>query len=274
MQLPARLALSLGMIAATACQRLDVEGGEGSVSVTAGDASSSGGETGPNTDSDASASASDADTSGDGGMTELDCDPVLQSGCSEDQKCTVVLQAGDPTYTCVIDDEDLDPFGSCTPALGTGVDGCPAGYACLSPEDGDGICTPLCLKSSDCPSGVCLAEDQHAIQYCAQECSPFNGDCIPPLSCRRTEDRFACSFPHADDVGGQAEPCTSKGDAGCGQGYVCLPGALVPECVADNCCTSVCDLDADSCVAPATCNTLFEAPAPGSEFIGACFVPS
>ena len=265
-------ALASLLLLSGACQRLDVSGDD--TLGSAGDDSSTSFGGGSNVDAtgnDANDS-NEADSSGGGPM--LDCDPVQQTGCSDGEKCTVVLQAGEPSFTCVADTADLDPLGSCTPALGTGVDGCPGGYACLGPEDADGVCVPLCLSSNDCADGVCLAESQHAIQFCAQECSPFEGGCISPLSCRRSEDRFACSFPQLDDVGGQAEPCTAKNDAGCGEGYVCLPGALVPECSGDSCCTAVCDIDADSCDAPSTCNTLFEAPAPGSESIVACFVPS
>lgn len=209
-----------------------------------------------------------------GGPTVLECDPIGQSGCNGTEKCTVVLQAGEPAYVCVSDEETNDPLASCQAALDTGTDGCPAGYACLADETEIGLCAPLCLDNGDCVDGVCLPDLEHDIPYCADECSPFEGGCATPLQCRRLDDRFACSFVRPNDVGGQGDPCTQQEDAGCAEGFVCIAGALVPGCSSDSCCSVVCDVNADTCDSPATCVPLFEAPAPGAESIGGCLVPS
>lgn len=258
-------------IALLGCQRLDVQSNdEGPQPSGTGDGSSSSAEDSDPSDSDPTDDP-DPDT---GGPIVMDCDPVAQSGCSGTDKCTVVVQADEVGYVCVNDDGNLDPLDDCQPALGSGIDGCPAGHACLADESGSGLCIPLCLDSGDCTDAVCVPELEHDIPYCAADCSPFEGGCNSPLQCRRLNEQFACTFVRPDDVGGQGEPCTPQQDAGCGEGYVCLPGALVPMCASDNCCTTVCDVNVDTCDSPSTCTNLFDAPAPGSESIGACLVPS
>lgn len=211
----------------------------------------------------------------DDGDPTLDCDPVTQSGCNPDEKCTVTEAAGEITYTCVSDIENLDPFSACTPALGTGMDGCPAGYACLADDAGNALCVPLCLDNADCDDGLCLFPLTVQAPFCGAVCSPFETSCPSPLQCRRKSDQFACSFASTTDTGVQGDSCGISNDGGCSEGFVCLPGELVPGCTSANCCTNVCDLEVDgTCESPAICATLFEAPAPGSEGIGACFVPS
>ncbi len=261
---------SLLLLLALGCQRLDVESSD--EGPTPGDTTgSTSGESEGSSASDESDEGTDPET---GGSVTFDCDPIAQTGCNPDEKCTVVLQAGDVNYTCVADDISLEPLGDCESALETGTDGCPAGYACLDDENDQGLCVPLCLDSGDCDNAVCLPELEHGIPYCAAECSPFEGGCAAPLQCRRLNDQFACSFARPDDVGGQGEPCTTQEDAGCGEGFVCLPGGLVPSCSSDNCCSTVCDVLNGECESPSTCVPLFDSPAPGSESIGACFVPS
>jgi hypothetical protein len=88
-------------------------------------------------------------------------------------------------------------------------------------------------------------------------------------------DRFVCEFGRNGDTGGQGDPCSITTDDGCAEGFVCLPGELVPGCSEGGCCTNVCDTSSGSgCDSPAICAQIFESPAPGNETIGACFVPA
>lgn len=268
-----RIASTL-LLLALACQRLDVDASDEGPSPSDTGTGSSGTPDDETDETDSDSDPTDDSDPDTGGPIPLDCDPVAQTGCNGTEKCTVVLQAGEVGYACVSDDGSADPYGDCQSALGSGIDGCPAGYACLDDEAESGLCVPLCLDSSDCTDAVCVPELEYAIPYCANECSPFEGGCDSPLQCRRLNDRFACTFVRPDDTGGQGEPCTPQEDAGCAEGFVCLPGALVPTCASDNCCSVVCDTNADNCDAPSTCTPLFDAPAPGAEAIGACLVPS
>lgn len=203
------------------------------------------------------------------------CDPVAQSGCEMDEKCTAIVSGEAVVYACVADPGGLDPSSSCATSHDDGIDGCPAGYACLADDADNGLCAALCETGSDCAQGECVAAPESDIPYCADDCTPFGSICPAPLQCRRNDDRFSCSFAGMADIGGPGDPCVLENDAGCAAGLVCIPGALVPECVTDNCCVQVCDLnDVDTCPTPSTCNPVIEGPAPGFEDIGACFVPA
>lgn len=248
------------------CQRLEIADDDGGV-LSFGSSSSE-------SSSSAIADSSESEDSNDTTVPGFDCDPVLQTGCNGDEKCTAVVASGAVSYVCTTDPGNLDPFDGCEASIGTGVDGCPVGFACIADELDAGLCVPLCLDTNDCDEAVCINEPLHNIPFCATECSPFEGGCISPTQCRRGDDRFACTFPHADDVGGQGEPCNTASDAGCGEGYVCVAGGLIPDCTTDNCCTTVCDVTEDTCDSPSTCTPIFPSPAPGSESIGACLVPS
>ncbi|HET6584565.1 MAG TPA: hypothetical protein VFG69_13980 [Nannocystaceae bacterium] len=275
---PARCGVLFAVLAA-ACQRVPGSDEFGNLdSNDDGNPTSSTSDTGNVDDSNDDADGSDGDDDSPGtddGNPTLDCDPVAQSGCNPDEKCTVTESAGEITYTCVADVENLDPFSPCTQSLGTGMDGCPRGYACLADDGDNGICVQLCLDNGDCDDALCLVPLTVQAPYCGATCSPFETPCPSPLQCRRKADQFACSFASTTDTGVQNEDCNLLNDGGCSEGFVCLPGDLVPGCSTTNCCTNVCDLTGDgSCDSPTICESIFEAPAPGSEGIGACFVPS
>jgi hypothetical protein len=262
-----RLALS-SVLAASACQQLQVPGDSGD------------GGDGPSSSSDEGGTffTSSADSSGGvgsegGGMSE--CDPVAQLGCIAGEKCTAVLVGNTVAYACVADSPAHEPNAPCTASPNTGVDGCPDGYACIADEVDSALCVELCLADADCGGGLCVDGLVAPIPYCAGACSPFENMCATPLQCRASADRFTCRFAHETDVGGQGDPCSVPDDVGCGEGFVCIPGELVPGCVDPACCTTLCDVnDGIGCDAPAGCQSIFGAPAPGYEDVGACFVPA
>jgi hypothetical protein len=262
---------SLALLAALACQRLELGDDDGALTLqggsgTSGGSSSTGGETG------ADSSEAEDDDSNDSSTPSFDCDPVLQTGCNPEEKCAAVVASGDVAYVCATDPGELDPLESCEAAIGSGVDGCPAGNVCIADEFDAGLCVPLCLNSNDCSTAICVDEPLHHIPYCAEECSPFEGSCPQPLQCRRDDDRFACEFSRSGDVGVQNEQCSTMNDSGCAEGFVCVAGGLVPECTTDSCCTVVCDTQDDTCVSPSTCVPIFPGPAPGFENFGGCLV--
>lgn len=217
----------------------------------------------------------DEEDAADGTGGGAGCDPVSQADCAMDEKCTAILTGGAVQYACVADAGGLDPSSPCTPSHEDGIDGCPSAYACLADEADNGLCAALCEASGDCTQGDCIVAPESQIPYCANDCSPFGSGCSAPLQCRRNDDRFSCSFIGLDDIGGAGAPCVLADDGGCAPGLACIPGALVPDCVGDNCCVPLCDLSEDDpCATPSTCNAVLAGPAPGFEDIGACFVPS
>jgi len=209
----------------------------------------------------------------EGGGLEFGCNPVTNADCSEDEKCTAVLAGASLSYACVGETGTQGIGESCDISLDDGLDGCTVGTVCLGDEIG--TCRPLCNGDGDCTSAQCLEDPIHDVPHCAADCSPFEPSCGSGLQCRRQSDRYSCIDPLPGDVGGEGEPCELQSDAGCGEGLMCITGALVPSCTSSGCCVSLCDLDAlDPCNAPSTCNAALEAPAPGFESIGACFVPA
>lgn len=264
------------LLATTACQRIPDEGGP--ITSAGGGGGDTGGTFGPGTFGTADPTNNPADGSDvgdDEGGGEPPCDPVEQSGCNDAERCTVVgSDDGEPTFGCVSDSGALQPFDACT-ADAAGQDGCPAGHACVADIAGEGACMPLCATSNDCDLGSCTTSTFGVIPYCADDCSPFEPLCAAPTQCRRNGERFSCRVPQESDVGGAGSPCIQLDDGGCTSGLICVPGALVPDCTEQNCCAPLCDVDElGACASPATCSPALEAPAPGFESIGACFVPA
>lgn len=250
------------------CQRLpgDDEGDEG-------------GPLPPQQTSDGTFLPPDGDSEGadaaDGTEGTAVCDPVGQTGCQDGQKCTAIVSAGMVVYTCATASGGLGPGDPCAASPSDGIDGCPAGYACLADEAESGVCAPLCEGTSDCTEALCMPARETDIPYCADDCSPFAPSCAAPLQCRRNGNRFSCLFLGLSDVGGAGAACSVTDDNGCAPGLVCLPGALIPDCTTDNCCSPLCDTsEADPCISPAMCLPILDGAAPGFESIGACFVPA
>lgn len=254
-----------------ACQRLEEEGpsptslGDGG---TVGD-----GDTGMATTFMPIPMETDDGSDDDGGGTQA-CNPVLQTGCAAGEKCTATSDGNTASFLCVgAEGANLQPLDPCEPDTAGGEDACQAGAVCIGNEN-DGLCVPLCTADGDCGQGVCGEHPDNAIPYCADDCDPFESLCSGLMQCRRDDERFSCQFPREQDNGGPLAACDPNGDAGCSEGLVCISGALVPGCTEGNCCTAVCDTVDGGCTAPATCTSVFNAPAPGFETIGACFVPS
>ncbi len=211
---------------------------------------------------------------GDSGGQSV-CDPVDQTGCPSSEKCTAIISGGVVIYACVADPGGLEPTSSCQPSLADGIDSCPAAHACIPDEAGNALCAALCEDDGDCDQGQCIPSREDDVPYCADDCSPFEASCPAPLSCRRNGNRFSCQFLSESDTGAAGSACAIDDDSGCAPGLVCIPGALVPDCTTDNCCTTLCDVtDAMPCSSPSTCIPLLQGPAPGFEEIGACFVPA
>jgi len=210
--------------------------------------------------------------SDDGGV-EVGCDPITNVPCGGGEKCTVVLSGSAPSFACVGETGSAEVDQNCDMSLEDGLDGCVQGTVCLGDEVG--TCRPLCSSEADCTAAQCIEDPIHEVPHCASDCSPLEPTCPGLLQCRRQSDRYSCVDALPGDVGGAGEACELEGDAGCGEGLMCITGALVPGCAAPGCCVTLCDLDElDSCSAPATCTQALEAPAPGFETVGACFVPA
>lgn len=267
------LCFALVLVAPLGCQRVpggDEDDDASPDSMSAGNLDDEGGGGG----TFLSGNDSDGDPMEDDDQEPAECNVVTQTGCTGNEKCAVTSSGGSVDYRCVLDPALFDPLATCEPSLLDGADGCPAAYGCLG-EEGAGVCVGLCLVEADCAGGLCLQDPNDNVPHCATECDPFEPSCVNPLQCRRKEDRYACQFGEEADVGVEGAPCTFEGDSGCAAGFSCVNGALLPNCDGDRCCTPLCDLAAvDTCSAPTTCATAIDAPAPGFEEVGACYVPT
>jgi len=264
-----RLLLAASLASALACQQLPTED-----PTTTADAA---------TDTDGSDSEDPSAGSGptqDQSLPDYRCDPADLSTCGADEKCTALLQGSQQNlYDCVPKDSLYGLYDACSPAPENGQDACSPGTICApdSSERSTGLCVPLCVNDSDCADGRCIENVFNDVPICADSCDPQVPLCPTGLECRQTDDSFACQFPTEVDIGQETAQCLVEGDRGCSQGYVCEAGELIPNCASPTgfCCTPICDTNnVDTCESPATCNPAFINPAPGYEWVGACFVPS
>jgi hypothetical protein len=217
-------------------------------------------------------------TSGDGDDSPIfNCDPDAAVSCPAGQKCTVLTSGGLPVYDCVNDDSSLLPYEACSPALTTGLDGCPTNHACLAPDANSptGLCLPLCKTDAGCDAALCVAPPGSLIPFCAAVCDPLAPFCPDLQDCQRVrKSNFVCQYPLEGDNGTTAEICNGGLDRGCAEGFVCETGGIIPGCTDPDCCTALCDLGEPSpCAAPMICGELPLDPQPGLESVGACYVP-
>jgi len=165
------------------------------------------------------------------------CDPVSQTGCSPDQKCTwIVDEAGPPDlgHTGCATDGGTAAGEPCA-SPGTGADDCVRGYFCMN-----AVCTEICTSVSDsCPDDfVCstyrdlMSDFEHA-GLCNPSCDPVLQDCevetdgcylqsvTGEASCARIPASAAELVQGDDCYGPAAGTCYLNG---CAKGY----GANLP----------------------------------------------
>jgi len=273
---PSVLLLAGSLAAALGCQQIPTE--DPTMVTSTGDSETDTESTG-DPSGDPTEDPSDDPTQGQANP-EYRCDPADLTSCGDDEKCTALLQGSlQNLYDCVPKNTLYGLYEACVPSPENGDDGCPPSTLCApdTVEESSGICVPLCVADNDCGGGRCIENPFNNVPVCGDSCDPLIPQCQPGLECRQTNDAFACLFPTEVDIGQETAQCLTQNDRGCSQGYVCEAGELIPDCASPTglCCTSICDLEStDICAPPATCNPAFPDPAPGYEWVGACYVPS
>lgn len=104
------------------------------------------------------------------GFDLLDCEVVNGGGCSDGDKCALLVTHADPAFSRIacVPDGDVPLDGACThglPGTATGYDDCVEGAACV-----DGVCLAFCVLGDDCSSGTCTELDWTP---------PGRGVCLP-----------------------------------------------------------------------------------------------
>jgi hypothetical protein len=190
------------------------------------------------------------------------CDPVKQTGCAANQKCTADIMGG--ALSCVADratklGDECAMFPT-VPVPAT--DPCQKSLWCV-PDLQSGLffsCRQFCSTDADCTQGAVVDADNkgrcvlklpsaNKHKFCTQACDPTingSGDCVVlGTSCRVTVDGTT-EYTNCDGERGTAEegmPCAA---ANCEDGLTCFKGRCRKPCVIKS---PVC-LGGTTCTAP------------------------
>lgn len=106
------------------------------------------------------------------------------------------------------------------------------------------------------------------LEVCGPECLALIQDCDAGEACLWGGDEWTCQTRSDDRQWAQA--CT--GATQCDAGLLCMEGARVPGCAADNCCAQLCDAadPNDVCPGDSACTDVFD---DGHDDAGACLIP-
>jgi hypothetical protein len=170
------------------------------------------------------------------------CDLVTQSGCTANQKCSVVGNAAN----CVA--KGTQPVGA--PCSITPADNCTAGSLCVTDAPNVLRCHQFCGKDGDCgqapvssgatPEPDNLARCARPLQgfsasFCTVPCNPVNllgpSGCADGLGCSiykfESKESTTCS-----QMGSGLDSSSCSTNADCATGYTCIvpPGACREIC--------------------------------------------
>lgn len=219
------------------------------------------------------------------GDAVVECDFWAQD-CPEGEKCVhhgeefellkcvpIVPDAGQLNEPCTM-----------VESMKSGQDTCDMGYRCW-PDNFDlnaleGTCRGVCLGSSiedarcEDPYAFCAQGASATLALCQPQCDPLLQNCAEGEGCYWTSI-FACYPDESGDRGYHGDSC----DWGCDPGTKCVYAQYVPGCQSDRCCTSFCDLTADSsqtCSEGQGCEPHYWDDAyipPALANVGVCLVP-
>jgi hypothetical protein len=204
---------------------------------------------------------------------ELACDPVCQTGCCPNEKCTALNQPGPPLTLdarlgCVASEMKQGLYDACEP-INAGSpgrsDNCLPGLVCITGNTLS-LCFKLCVTSSDCEAGgTCerrVLDDSsngREASVCSlppQQCDPLNPT-APPCGNSRT-----CYLVHSDQAAGDTTICDIRTGAltngSCNASRDCLPKFTCPDQGAGvGHCQRVCGIAPGSTACPlgTTCQT-------------------
>lgn len=197
------------------------------------------------------------------------CDPVCQSGCGCQAKCSsnttgaLTCNAPLPLRPKMLGE------GCSIASLGSAsqTDDCAPGLVCLQDACGE-RCYAFCRSDADCPGSTCTRDAGGGVKVCdvqATACNPIKNDM--PTGCPTaaqacfllsSTDRTACDCPGAG-------PANSM----CSVSRDCFPGlaCVDPDGMGNAICRPVCSLaaGANDCAAGMTCT-----PIGGSQKYGYC----
>ena len=202
-------------------------------------------------------------------QTDLACDPVCQTGCCPEQKCTALnMAATDGTLAATLGcspaapvrdlGEPCDPGNAGTP---TRFDNCRSGLACVDGDMG-AFCLKLCRGDVDCGDGIRCEQRRldtqgtTVVSVCglpATDCTPTTiSGCPAQRTCYLVDTNASGDRTICDISAGQGKQMTSCRYArDCFPGYTCATsGPGVGRC------WPVCTLPGGNCPGVFTCQNV------------------
>lgn len=156
------------------------------------------------------------------------CDPVSNTGCADDEKCSFLVESESPLTgrTTCVPAGNVPPGGACTrgPAGETGYDNCAGNASCVA-----GTCQEICLDEPDSCSvenEACFLQppaysDREGVGLCLPSCDPVAQDCPAGEGCYldAASGDSACATP-VTESGMQGDDCQFQN--ACQIGYGCV----------------------------------------------------
>jgi hypothetical protein len=176
------------------------------------------------------------------------CDPVEQTGCEGNEKCSALFNAGaNSIVTACVAAGAVGEGGACTEIVdaATGVDDCAPGYFCLNSK-----CTTICNTAGGCGNQATCTRfngvfDEYAslgVGMCQPLCDVFDqGTCADPgegcYVSLGTELEICIPVEPIDGTGVQGDDCAFNNN--CAIGYGCT--LIDPVDAAARLCAFYCD---------------------------------
>jgi hypothetical protein len=201
-------------------------------------------------------------------QSDLACDPVCQTGCCQDQKCSA-LNASDNGTTATLGcspaaptralGETCDPSNAGTPMRS---DNCQRGLACVDGDMG-AICLKLCRGDGDCTDGARCEQRKLDSQgtVMASVCGLPATSCTPTMGAANPgcPGKQVCYLVETDAAEGDRTICEISAGQGkqmtsCTYARDCFPGLTCATTGAGaGRCWPVCTLPGGSCPGVLTC---------------------
>jgi hypothetical protein len=205
---------------------------------------------------------------------DLACDPVLQNGCGDGLRCTLIVSDPDagPGRPGCFAQGSLDVGQDCvSPTVSGAADDCRAGSYCYV-----GKCHEMCnVGGAGCSDGTCIGFANLEFDLCLPNCDPLAQDCPDtpggsPQGCYLTTTGSVCAAIFGGDGVAPSGSCSFVND--CERGAGCFggtPGVCHKYCDIEACppdeLTQIAQPCADYCAAGEVCQRIL-----GQSGYGAC----
>lgn len=169
-------------------------------------------------------------------------------------KCVDITGDGSHGDPCTVEDNGL-----------SGIDDCGLHHMCwgIDPDTLMGHCIAFCDGTPEQPScapanTTCVIANNNTLNICLPTCDPLVQACPEGEGCYPSDNGYICAPNSAsEDSGLEGDACNFINN--CQPGFACTDAENLLGCMANACCSPVCDLNApDPCPNPETmCRPIF-----------------